>query len=122
MPLAGVGECVIAREEPGGRAGEKSIPASAASARWKESLVKNYCFYRLSPSWNVRYPHRRRGGEGMSTAAAAPATRARSGSQSKLVLFVIFFAATAFVTYMKNAKIFDPSSEIARHFAPGTLF
>jgi len=57
----------------------------------------------------------------MSTAAAA-ATRARSGSQAKLVFFAIFFAITAFVTYMKNAQIFDPSSEIARHFAPGTLF
>src|SRR5512146_2579191 len=58
----------------------------------------------------------------MSTTAVAPATRARSGSQAKLVFFLIFFAVTAFVTYMKNARIFDPSSEIARHFAPGTLF
>lgn len=58
----------------------------------------------------------------MSTIAAAPASRARSGSQAKLILFLIFFAVTAFVTYMKNARIFDPSSEIARHFAPATLF
>ena len=58
----------------------------------------------------------------MSTIAAAPASRARSGSQAKLILFLIFFAVTAFVTYMKNALIFDPSSEIARHFAPATLF
>lgn len=58
----------------------------------------------------------------MSTIAAAPAGRARSGSQAKLMLFLIFFAVTVFVTYMKNARIFDPSSEIARHFAPATLF
>ena len=58
----------------------------------------------------------------MSTTAAVPATRARAGSQAKLVLFLIFFAVTAFVTYMKNAQIFNPASEIARHFAPGTLF
>jgi len=57
-----------------------------------------------------------------TTTAVAPATRARSGSQVKLVFFVIFFAVTAFVTYMKNAQIFDSSSQIARHFAPGTLF
>ena len=58
----------------------------------------------------------------MSSVSAAPPIRTRSGSQAKLVLFVIFFAVTAFVTYMKNAQIFDPASEIARHFAPGTLF
>ncbi len=58
----------------------------------------------------------------MSTAAAAPATRARSGSQATLIFFVIFFAITAFVTFMKNRQIFDATSEIARHFAPGTLF
>ncbi len=58
----------------------------------------------------------------MSTVAAAPSRHARSGSQAKLVFFVVFFAVTAFVTYMKNARIFDASSEIARHFAPGTLF
>ncbi len=58
----------------------------------------------------------------MSTTAAVPATRVRSRSQAKLVFFLIFFAVTAFVTYMKNARILDPSSEIARHFAPGTLF
>lgn len=58
----------------------------------------------------------------MSTTAVAPASRARSGSQLKLLFFLLFFALTAFVTYMKNAHILDPSSEIARHFAPGTLF
>ena len=42
----------------------------------------------------------------------------RSRSQSKLVFFVIFGLLTVFVTYMKNARIFDSSSEIAQHFAP----
>jgi len=46
----------------------------------------------------------------------APAGRSRL--QSKLVFFVIFGLLTVFVTYMKNARIFDPTSEIARHFAP----
>ncbi|HZU22932.1 MAG TPA: DUF2306 domain-containing protein [Terriglobales bacterium] len=35
---------------------------------------------------------------------------------------MVFFAVTAFVTYMKNARVFDPSSEVARHFSPGTRF
>lgn len=43
---------------------------------------------------------------------------ARSRSQSKLVFFVIFILLTIFVTYMKNRQIFDPTSNIARHFAP----
>lgn len=42
----------------------------------------------------------------------------RSRSQSKLAFFVIFGLLTAFVTYMKNAHLFDPTSEIAQHFAP----
>jgi uncharacterized membrane protein len=46
----------------------------------------------------------------------APVTRSRS--QYKLVLFGIFCLLTVFVTYMKNARIFDPTSEIAQHFAP----
>ena len=46
----------------------------------------------------------------------APVTRSRS--QSKLVFFAIFCVLTVFVTYMKNARIFDPTSEIAQHFAP----
>ena len=41
----------------------------------------------------------------------------RSRSQSKLVFFVIFGLLTVFVTYMKNARIFDSTSEIAQHFA-----
>lgn len=51
----------------------------------------------------------------MSTAvASARQTR----SHAKLVFFVVFGLLTVFVTYMKNARIFDPSSEIAQHFAP----
>jgi len=41
----------------------------------------------------------------------------RSRSQSKLVFFAIFGLLTVFVTYMKNARIFDSTSEIAQHFA-----
>jgi uncharacterized membrane protein len=46
----------------------------------------------------------------------APAARSRS--RSKLVFFLIFGLLTVFVTYMKNARIFDSTSEIAQHFAP----
>jgi uncharacterized membrane protein len=46
----------------------------------------------------------------------APAVRSRS--RTKLVLFVVFGLLTVFVTYMKNARILDPTSEIAQHFAP----
>jgi uncharacterized membrane protein len=46
----------------------------------------------------------------------APVRRERS--HSKLVFFVIFGLLTVFVTYMKNARIFDSTSEIAQHFAP----
>jgi uncharacterized membrane protein len=48
--------------------------------------------------------------------AVAPVRRSRS--QSKLVFFVIFGLLTVFVMYMKNSRIFDPTSEIAQHFAP----
>lgn len=56
--------------------------------------------------------------------AAAPARVAAASprSQKKLVFFAIFFAVTAFVTYMKNAQIFQPNSDIAQHFAPAMLF
>ena len=50
--------------------------------------------------------------------ATAFAPTGRSRSQSKLVFFVIFGLLTVFVTYMKNARILDPTSEIAQHFAP----
>ena len=46
----------------------------------------------------------------------APAVRTRS--QKKLIFFVVFGLLTIFVTYMKNARVFDPTSEIAQHFAP----
>jgi len=55
----------------------------------------------------------------MST-SIAPVRRTRS--QKKLVFFLIFGALTVFVTYMKNARIFDPSSPIAQHFAPVTWY
>jgi len=48
--------------------------------------------------------------------AVVPARRTRS--QKKLIFFLLFGALTVFVTYMKNARIFDPSSPIAQHFAP----
>jgi|SRR5271157_2849959 len=51
----------------------------------------------------------------MST-AVAPAVRSRS--QAKLVFFIAFGLLTLLVTYMKNARILDPSSAIAQHFAP----
>jgi uncharacterized membrane protein len=34
------------------------------------------------------------------------------------MFFVIFGLLTVFVMYMKNSRIFDPTSEIAQHFAP----
>ncbi len=55
----------------------------------------------------------------MST-SIAPVRRTRS--QKKLVFFLIFGALTVFVTYMKNARVFDPSSPIAQHFAPVTWY
>jgi uncharacterized membrane protein len=50
--------------------------------------------------------------------ATVVAPAARSRSRSKLVFFLIFGLLTVFVTYMKNARIFDSTSEIAQHFAP----
>src|SRR5947209_20499428 len=46
----------------------------------------------------------------------APVVRTRS--QQKLIFFILFGLVTIFVTYMKNARIFDSTSEIAQHFAP----
>jgi len=51
----------------------------------------------------------------MST-ALAPASRGRS--RVKMALFGLLGLATVFVLYMKNARILDPTSEIAQHFAP----
>lgn len=50
--------------------------------------------------------------------ATVVAPLVRSRSQSKLVFFLIFGLLTLFVTYLKNARVFDPTSEIAQHFAP----
>lgn len=58
----------------------------------------------------------------MSSVAPARAIPPRPRSQAKLIFFVIFFAVTAFVTYMKNAQIFQPTSFIAQHFAPGMVY
>jgi len=46
----------------------------------------------------------------------------RSRSQAKLIAFIVFGLVTVFVTYMKNRGIFDPSTPIAQHFAPGKVF
>ena len=54
--------------------------------------------------------------------ATAVAPVARKRSQKKLIFFLLFGALTIFVTYMKNARIFDPSSPIAQHFAPVTWY
>jgi len=48
--------------------------------------------------------------------ALAPAGRTRS--RVKGLLFGLLGLATVFVLYMKNARILDPTSEIAQHFAP----
>jgi uncharacterized membrane protein len=58
----------------------------------------------------------------MSSTAVKAVVRPRSGSQAKLIFFILFFAVTAFVTYMKNAQILQPTSPIAHHFAPGMSF
>ena len=42
----------------------------------------------------------------------------RPDSSAKFVFFVIFALLTLFVIYMKNARVFEPGSEIAQHFAP----
>ena len=52
--------------------------------------------------------------------AVAPVRRPRS--QAKLVLFLVFGLLTVFVTYMKNARVFDASSDIAQHFAPAKWY
>jgi len=54
--------------------------------------------------------------------ATATDVRPHRRSRAKLIFFLMFFAITAFVVYMKNAQIFQPTSPIARHFAPGMMF
>src|SRR2546423_9381120 len=51
----------------------------------------------------------------MST-AVAPVRRPRS--QAKLVFFVIFGFLTLFVTYMKNAHVLNPTSQLPQPFSP----
>jgi uncharacterized membrane protein len=53
-------------------------------------------------------------------AATSPAVTSRS--PAKLLLFAGFFALTIFATYEKNARILDPMSPIARHYAPAKWF
>jgi uncharacterized membrane protein len=48
------------------------------------------------------------------TAAIAP----RKGSTAKLAFFIVFALLTVFVLVAKNARFFDPTSDIAQHFAP----
>ena len=51
----------------------------------------------------------------MATATAPVVT---SRSNGKIVFFAVFFALTAIAVYDKDARVFDPSSPIAQHFAP----
>ena len=52
--------------------------------------------------------------------ATSPAVTSRS--PAKALLFAGFFALTILATYEKNARIFDPMSPIARHYAPAKWF
>ena len=44
-----------------------------------------------------------------------------SRSYGKLGMFVLFVAATIFVIVAKNGHVFDPTSPMAKHFAPAKL-
>ena len=52
--------------------------------------------------------------------AITPALTSRS--HAKLVFFLTFFATTIFAAYQKNARILDPTSPIAQHFAPARWY
>lgn len=52
----------------------------------------------------------------MATATAPRAVPSRS--QARFVFFAVFFALTVFAVYDKDARVFDPTSPIAQHFAP----
>jgi len=54
--------------------------------------------------------------------AAANSPSVSSRSPAKLLFFLGFFALTILATYAKNARVFDPASPIARHYAPATWF
>lgn len=45
-----------------------------------------------------------------------------SRSPAKLLFFLFFFALTIYAAYVKNARILDPTSPIARHFAPAKWY
>jgi uncharacterized membrane protein len=53
-------------------------------------------------------------------AATQPALRPRS--QKKIIGFAVLAAVTVFVTFMKNRGVTDPSTEMAKHYAPGMAF
>lgn len=55
----------------------------------------------------------------MASAATASAPKR---SQLKLISFVAFGVLTVAVIYLKNAQILNPSSPIARHFAPARWY
>ena len=55
-----------------------------------------------------------------SSAAVVRAPAARSNG--KLIFFVLFLAATAFVTFMKNRHAFVSGSPLALHYAPAKSF
>jgi hypothetical protein len=54
--------------------------------------------------------------------ATATARAVTSRSQAKLLFFLVFFALTILGVYEKDARIFDPSSPIAQHFAPAKWY
>ncbi len=58
----------------------------------------------------------------MTAASEAPAVAPRPRSQAKLIFFVLFLVATAFVTFMKNKDAFVPTSPMAQHYAPGMFW
>jgi uncharacterized membrane protein len=55
----------------------------------------------------------------MATATAAVVT---SRSRATLLFFVVFFAVTVFSIFDKDARVFDPTSPIAQHFAPAKWY
>ena len=50
------------------------------------------------------------------------ASAVNSRSQWKIVFFLAFFALTIFAAYEKNARILDPMSPIAQHYAPAKWY
>src|SRR5215813_2459811 len=52
------------------------------------------------------------------TMATATAPMVSSRSRATFVFFVVFFALTFLAIYDKDARVFDPTSPLAQHFAP----